>query len=136
MGIPKELLDELMKNYKNPEDLIGENGLLKELTKALVERALEGEITDHLGFDKHSPAGDNSGNTRNGHSSKILKTPKGEVKIEVPRDRKGKFLPRIVAKNQTHFAVSYTHLDVYKRQGYVNTAGAHSIPLLDSKGSE
>jgi putative transposase len=103
MAIPKELLDELMKNYKNPEDLMGENGLLKELTKSLVERALEGEMTDHLGYDKHDPAGDNSGNSRNGYSEKTLKTPKGELAIEIPRDRNGKFTPRLVAKNQTHF---------------------------------
>jgi len=103
MAIPKELLDELMKHYKKPEDLIGENGLLKQLTKSLVERALEGEMTDHLGYDRHSVEGDNSGNSRNGHSGKTLKTPKGEIRIDVPRDRNGKFAPKLVAKNQTHF---------------------------------
>lgn len=70
MAISKELLDELLKNYKDPKDLIGENGLLKELTKALMERVLEGEMTDHLGYEKHDPAGHNSGNSRNGHSPK------------------------------------------------------------------
>jgi len=103
MAIPKELLDELMKHYKKPEDLIGENGILKELTKSLVERALQGEMTDHLGYDKHSVAGNNTGNSRNGTSVKTLKTTKGDLRIEVPRDRNGDFDPKLVAKNQTHF---------------------------------
>ncbi len=103
MAIPKELLDELMKHYKKPEDLMGENGILKELTKSLVERALQGEMTDHLGYDKHAVAGKNTGNSRNGTSAKTLKTPKGDLKIEVPRDRNGDFDPKLVAKNQTHF---------------------------------
>ena len=103
MAIPKELLDELMKHYKKPEDLIGENGILKELTKSLVERALQGEMTDHLGYDKHSVAGNNTGNSRNGTSAKTLKTTKGDLRIEVPRDRNGDFDPKLVAKNQTHF---------------------------------
>jgi putative transposase len=103
MAIPKELLDELMKNYKGPEDLIGENGILKELTKSLVERALQGEMTNHLGYDKHSVEGNNTGNSRNGNSEKTLKTPKGNLKIQIPRDRNGRFIPRLVPKNQTHF---------------------------------
>lgn len=103
MAISKEVLDELLKSYKDPKDLIGENGLLKELTKALMERVLEGEMTDHLGYEKHDSAGDNSGNSRNGHSEKTLKTPKGDLPIKVPRDRSGRFQPKIVEKNQTHF---------------------------------
>lgn len=103
MAISKELLDELLKNYQDPKDLIGENGLLKELTKALMERVLEGEMSNHLGYEKHDSVGDNSGNSRNGYSEKTLKTPKGEIPIKVPRDRKGRFEPKIVEKNQTHF---------------------------------
>ena len=64
--IRKELLDELIKDYEKPEDLIGETGLLKKLTKALMERALGAELTHHLGYKKHDPAGYNSGNSRNG----------------------------------------------------------------------
>lgn len=88
-----ELLDELMKNYENPQDLMGENGLLKALTKALEERALEGEMTDHLGYEKRSPEADKSGNSRNGYSGKTLKTPKENLQIEVPRDRNRRFSP-------------------------------------------
>ena len=60
--IRPELLDELLKDYEKPEDLLGQDGLLQQLTKALVERALDGELTHHLGYEKHDSAGDNSGN--------------------------------------------------------------------------
>ena len=86
-------------HYKKPEDLIGENGILKELTKSLVERALQCEMTDQLGYDKHSVAGNNTGNSRNGTSAKTLKTTKGDLRIEVPRDRNGDFDPKLFAKN-------------------------------------
>jgi len=98
-----ELIDELLKDYKKPEDIIGENGLLKELTKALLERALNSEITHHLGYDKHSPEGKNSGNSRNGKSSKTLKSDHGELNISVPRDRRSEFDPQIVKKGQRRF---------------------------------
>ena len=101
--IPKELLDELLKNYSKPEDLTGPDGLLKQLTAALVERAMEAEMTNHLGYEKSHPAGYNSGNSRNGRTRKKLKTERGEVEIEVPRDREGSFEPQIVKKRQTHF---------------------------------
>ena len=65
MEIKKELIDELLKNYQKPEDVIGENGLLKQLTKALLERAMGAELTHHLGYEKSDPAGYNSGNSRN-----------------------------------------------------------------------
>lgn len=103
MTIRKELLDELLAHYKNPEDLIGPNGLLKQLTGALVERALEAEMTHHLGYEKHDPAGRGTENSRNGKGSKTLKTDRGNVDIEVPRDRKGTFEPQLVKKRQTRF---------------------------------
>jgi len=103
MGINDKLLDELMKDYKNPEDLIGENGLLKQLTKALLEKALEGEMTHHLGYPKWSPAGKNTGNSRNGKHEKTIKGDFGEMDIEVPRDRNSEFEPTIIEKHQTRF---------------------------------
>jgi putative transposase len=104
MGIDKELVDGLLAGYEKPEDIIGENGLLKQLTKALVERALSAELTTHLGYEKHSPEGHNSGNSRNGVSGKRLKGNFGTVEIEVPRDRQASFEPKLVAKGQTRFA--------------------------------
>jgi putative transposase len=103
MEIRKELLDELIKDYKKPEDLIGETGLLKQLTKALMERALGAELTEHLGYEKHDPAGYNSGNSRNGTGSKTVAGDFGEIVVETPRDRNGTFEPQILRKHQTRF---------------------------------
>ncbi|AZU15842.1 hypothetical protein NY98_24310 [Xanthomonas citri pv. fuscans] len=86
--VPDELLSSLLVNYTKPEDLIGENGLLKQLTKRLVERALDAEMTEHLGHDKHEPVANAAGNTRNGRSRKTLKGEFGELPIEIPRDRR------------------------------------------------
>jgi putative transposase len=104
MEIDKELIDKLLADYKGPEDLIGEQGLLKQLTKALVERAMQAELTHHLGYSKNDPAGRGSGNTRNGASTKTLKGNFGEAVIEVPRDRNGTFEPKIVGKHERRFS--------------------------------
>src|ERR671926_1450000 len=101
--IRPELLDELLKDYKKPDDLLGQDGLLQQLTKALVERALNGELTHHLGYEKHDAAGDNSGNSRNGTTPKTIKGKRGQVRIDVPRDRTSEFEPQLVKKNQTRF---------------------------------
>jgi len=103
MAIDPELIDKLLGEYKNPEQIVGENGLLKQLTKAVLERALKAELTEHLGYEKHDPAGQGSGNSRNGRSRKQLKGDFGELELETPRDRNGTFEPRIVAKGQTRF---------------------------------
>ena len=103
MAIDKTLIDQLLADYKKPEDIIGENGLLKQLTKAILERALQAELTDHLGYEKHDPAGHHSGNRRNGKSRKALKGDFGELELETPRDRQATFEPKIVAKGQTRF---------------------------------
>lgn len=103
MEIRKELLDELIKDYKKPEDLIGETGILKQLTKALMERALGAELTNHLGYEKYDPAGYNSGNSRNGTTPKTVKGDFGEIVVETPRDRNGSFEPQILQKHQTRF---------------------------------
>jgi putative transposase len=103
MEIDKEVLDKLLANYQKPEDIVGENGLLKQLTKALVERAMEAELTTHLGYEKHDPVGYGSGNSRNGASKKKLKGDFGEIDITVPRDRNASFEPKIVPKGETRF---------------------------------
>ncbi|HHL2048995.1 IS256 family transposase [Klebsiella pneumoniae] len=102
--ITDALLDQLLANYQKPEDLIGADGLLKQLTKKLVERALDAEMTHHLGHDRHQPVTNPVGNTRNGFSRKKLKGEFGELPIEVPRDRHGSFEPQIVEKHQTRWA--------------------------------
>jgi len=103
MEIKKELIDELLKGYQKPEDVIGENGLLKQLTKALLERAMNAELTSHLGYEKSDPAGYHSGNSRNGTTPKTLKGDFGELVIETPRDRNGSFEPQMVKKHQTRW---------------------------------
>jgi len=80
--------------------LTGEGGLLGRLTKLVVEGALEGELDDHLGYEKNEPAGRNGGNSRNGHRAKTVLTDTGPVGISVPRDRDSSFEPKIVAKRQ------------------------------------
>ena len=104
MVIDKELLDKLLPKYEKPEDLIGENGLLRQLTKALMERALEAEMATHLGYEKHDPGDKPGENRRNGKSKKTLKGDFGEVEITTPRDRDATFEPRLVAKGQTRMA--------------------------------
>ena len=90
-ALPKDLIDSLLSNYKKPEDLLGEHGLLKQLTKAFVERALQAEMESHLGHTKNGSVTNPVGNTRNGKSSKTLKGEFGELPIEIPRDRHGSF---------------------------------------------
>jgi putative transposase len=102
-SIDNELIDNLLKNYKKPEDLIGENGLLKQLTKQLLERAMAAEMTEHVGYEKHDPGGHHSGNSRNGKSAKTIKGTFGELALETPRDRNGTFEPQIIEKHQTRF---------------------------------
>src|SRR5436305_10404940 len=103
MAIDKALIDQLLAEYKKPEDLIGETGLLKQLTKALLERALGAELSEHLGYEKHDPAGYNTGNSRNGTTPKTVKGDFGEMVVETPRDRNGSFEPQILQKHQTRF---------------------------------
>jgi putative transposase len=103
MEIDKEVIDKLLVHYQKPEDIVGENGLLKQLTKALVERAMEAELTTHLGYEKHDPVGYGSGNSRNGTSKKKLKGDFGEIDIAVPRDRNANFEPKIVPKGTSRF---------------------------------
>ena len=94
-----QLLDQLLKG-KTPEEILGRDGVLKGLTKRLVERALEGELTSHLGYEKHAVEGRGSGNSRNGVSPKNVLTGSGELELEVPRDRNGEFDPQLVKKGQ------------------------------------
>lgn len=99
--IKPELLDELLSGVSTPDELLGDAGLFRELKKALMERALGGELTHHLGYAKGDPAGRGSGNSRNGHSSKTVLTEEGEIDLSIPRDRAGTFEPRLVPKGVT-----------------------------------
>jgi putative transposase len=104
MVIRTELLDELLQDYQGPEDLLGSEGILKQLTKALVERCLNGEMAHHLDQEQQSQESDQPRNRRNGHSKKTLKGEFGQAEIAVPRDRNSTFEPVMVKKGQTRFS--------------------------------
>ncbi len=101
--IPKEILDQLLSEYKSPEDLLGESGILKSLSKALLERILEAELSDHVGYKKNGARPINSDNTRNGTTKKRLKTKNGDLELSIPRDRESSFEPIAVKKHQRRF---------------------------------
>ena len=102
-GIPEGVLEALMKDLGRPGDLTGPDGLLKRLTAALVERVLDAELTEHLGYPKHGSDEKGEGNSRNGHSKKRLRSDQGPLDIEVPRDRTGSFAPQLVKKHDRTF---------------------------------
>jgi transposase-like protein len=101
--LPDELLDELLAGARTEEEITGPGGLLSQLTRRLVERALEVELTDHLGYQPHQEPSGVAGNTRSGSTPKTLITEQGEVRFEAPRDRHGTFEPQIVRKRQRRF---------------------------------
>ncbi len=101
--LPDALIDELLAGAQTEQEIVGPGGLLAGLTKRLVERALEVELTDHLGFERGEAPPGGTGNTRNGSTPKTLATEHGPVPIETPRDREGTFEPKIVRKRQRRF---------------------------------
>src|SRR6476661_6114922 len=134
--ITQELLDQLLANYKNPEDLTGDDGLFKQLKKALIERALGAELTEHLGYEKGDPAGRGRGNSRNGSSAKTVLTGEGEVEIAVPRDRAGSFEPQLIAKGQTHFdGFDDKIVSLYARGMTVREIQGHLLELYGTEVS-
>jgi putative transposase len=102
--LPDELIDELLAGARTPEEVTGPDGLLQHLTKRLVERAMDAELTEHLGYERGGAPPGGAGNTRNGTSPKTVHTEHGSVRIEQPRDRAGSFEPQIVPKHQRRFA--------------------------------
>ena len=103
MEIRKELLDELMRDFKKPEDLIGEEGLLKQLTKALLERAMSAELTQELGYEKHDKEAAKGKNRRNGTTKKTVRSKHGQIELDMPRDRDSEFEPVMIKKHQRRF---------------------------------
>ncbi len=101
--LPDGVLDELLACTRGEQDIVGPGGLLSQLTKRLVERAMEVELTDHLGYDPHLEPPGGIGNARNGTTPKTLVTEHGAVQIDAPRDRNGSFEPQIIRKRQRRF---------------------------------
>ncbi|MGI8716167.1 MAG: IS256 family transposase [Solirubrobacteraceae bacterium] len=101
--ISDEMIDELLAGAQTEQEIAGPGGLLAELTKRLVERAMEVELTEHVGYEPHAEPPGGTGNTRNGTSPKRLVCEHGQVEIDAPRDRAGSFEPKIVKKRQRRF---------------------------------
>lgn len=101
--IRPELLDELLGEYRSPEDLVGDSGLLKELTRALVNRAMQAEMTEHLGYESGKSVPDGQANRRNGKREKRLRSDQGHMVVEVPRDQDGTFEPALIPKHSREF---------------------------------
>src|SRR5215470_17732727 len=99
-AVKAELLEQLIKSVDKPEELLGPSGLLHQLKGALMERLLEAEMTNHLGYEPNEAKGRGTGNSRNGHSAKTVQTESGPVEIRVPRDRNGTFEPQAVPKHR------------------------------------
>lgn len=145
MKINEKVLDQLLADCESPEQVLGENGLLKQLTKTVLERALQAEMSHHLGYEKHAPAGRGSGNSRNGATAKKLQGDFGEIELETPRDRNGEFEPRIVAKGQRRLeGFDQKIISLYARGMTTREIGAHLeeiygvevSPMLISKVTE
>lgn len=100
MPISDKLIDQLLEGCDSPEDILGEAGLLKQLTKKVAERALNAEMEQHLGYAKNASEGRNSGNSRNGKSSKKVRSVHGEIDLDIPRDRSGSFEPKLIKKGE------------------------------------
>lgn len=125
-GIDSELLDNLLLEYSNPEDLTGPDGLLKRLTAALVERAMQAELSDHLGYQPGDKPPKEQNNRRNGKTPKTLRSDQGNLTVQVPRDRQGDFEPEIVPKHQRHFdGFDDKILSMYARGMSVRDIRAH-----------
>jgi transposase-like protein len=101
MAFSKEVLDEILKDYHGPDDFYGPEGIVKQLAKALVERTMEAELAEHLGYEKHDQGEKPRTNRRNGKSVKVLRSDQGPTVIEVPRDREGTFEPLIRTRVHT-----------------------------------
>lgn len=129
MKVEDEIIQQLqedLKSCKTVDDLLGKDGAIKKLIKKTVERMLDGELTEHLGYEKHSPAGKGTGNSRNGSSGKKLKSDYGSVSIEVPRDRNSEFEPTVIKKHQTMLgALDEKIISMYARGMSVRDIQAH-----------
>lgn len=99
----QKLVEQLIAGYQTPADIIGENGLLKQITKAVFEAALKAEMAVHLGHERRAAVANLSGNVRNGESVKTVTSDFGDVDIAVPRDRQSSFEPKLVPKHQRRF---------------------------------
>ena len=137
MAISDKVLDELIGDAKTADDVFGKGGLLKRLSKRLVERMLEGEMEHHLGYSKYAPEGNNSGNSRNGHGDKKVILEDVKVDIAVPRDRNGSFTPQLIEKRKSRLSgIDNVVLSLYGKGMTVRDIQAHIAELYDHEISK
>jgi len=137
MEISDEMLDELIGDAKTEQDIFGKGGLIKSLSKRLIERMLESEMDQHLGYEKHAVSGNNSGNSRNGKSSKQVILEKGKVDISVPRDRNSEFSPQLIGKRRMRLSgAEDVILSLYGKGMTVRDIQAHVEELYNHKISK
>lgn len=133
-AISDQLIDKLIGDGKTAEELFGKEGLVSQLTKRLIDRSLTSEITHHLGYNKHSLEGNNTGNSRNGSTPKTVKTGTSELTLSIPRDRNGEFEPQLVKTHQRRFTgFDDLVLSLYGKGMTVRDIQAH---LEETYGSE
>lgn len=132
MTISDKVLDELIGDAKTADDLFGKGGLVKMLSKRLVERMLEGEMEQHLGYSKHASEGNNTGNSRNGHSDKKVILENGKIDIIVPRDRDSSFTPQLIEKRKARLSgIDNVVLSLYGKGMTVRDIQAHVEELYE-----
>jgi putative transposase len=137
MGISDEILDELIGGAKTEKDLFGKGGIIKTLTKRLIERMLESEMEHHLGYKKYAKEGENSGNSRNGTNSKKVILENGKVDIEVPRDRNSEFTPQLIEKRKARLSgIEEVVLSLYGKGMSVRDIQTHIEELYDHEISK
>ena len=133
----QELIDELIKDYDGPESFWGESGIFADLKKRIVERSLDVEMDDHLGYSKHDPTGKNSGNSRNGRGKKTVVLGTDEVELTPPRDRNGSYDPQLIPKGKKYFAgFDHNIITMYGRGMSVRDTQACLLEMYDVDVSE
>lgn len=134
MAISNEMLDELLGSAKTQDDLFGKDGIIKQISARFMERLLEMEMTNHLGYMKHAVEGHNSGNSRNGKTKKTVKTGNGDIEIAVPRDRQSEFQPTLIEKRQSHLkGLDDQVLSLYARGMTVRDIQSHLTELYGTE---
>ena len=132
----QKLVEQLMAGYQTPADIMGENGLLRQITKAVFEAALKAEMSIHLGHDRHGTVVNSTGNVRNGESVKTVTCDFGEVEITVPRDRHASFEPKLIAKHQRRFpGIDDRILSLYARGMTTREIAAHLEEIFGAEVS-
>jgi putative transposase len=135
-GVASEVLDQLMSGYEKPEDLTAPDGLLNQLKKALIERAMQAEMTHHLGYAPGDDPPEEQGNRRNGQTTKTVRTDDGPLEIAVPRDRHGSFEPLLIGKHQRQFnGFDDKILSMYARGMTVREIQAHLLEIYNTEVS-